>query len=228
MEDIGVNVTDVAVIGIVLLSALLAFLRGLVRETFSVVGWVGALVIAWIGFPYVRPYGIWRYLYEMFESDFLADLAVGVAIFLVAKIALTFLSSAISRQIRESELNALDRTLGFVFGLARGSLIVCLAYLALAWAWPPQEQPNWIRDARVLPLVEYGAQQLVNLLPDDTRGRLNAEGIETPNLGTDETVDKKVVLERLMNPPPAPMPSSAPGYAGDERKALDQLIESVQ
>ncbi len=115
---------------------------GFVREAFSVVGWIGALVIAWIGFPYVRPYGIWLYLHDTFASEFLADLAVGAAIFLVAKIALTFLSSAIANQIRQSELNALDRSLGFVFGLARGSLIVCLAYLALAWAWPPSDQPN--------------------------------------------------------------------------------------
>ncbi len=222
MENLPVNVTDLAVLGIVLVSGLFAFIRGFVREIFSVTGWVGAGFATYFGFPYLRPY-----FDGVVDDKFFADAATGAVIFITSLVALSILSGAIARQIRESQLNALDRSLGFVFGVARGGLIICLAYLALAWALPPSEQPTWIREARVLPLVEFGANQLVGLLPENAQDRF-AGGIAIPKLGADGAIDKKVVLEKLVNPPPPLAPEANPGYKEKERNALDQLIESVR
>ena len=59
MEDIGnlpVNVFDVGVIAVLLVSALLAYARGFVHEVLAVVGWIGAIVATFYGFPYLQPY----------------------------------------------------------------------------------------------------------------------------------------------------------------------------
>ena len=222
MGNVGVNITDLVVIGIVLLSAVFAFVRGFVREIFSVAGWLGAGVATYFGFPYLPPYFI-----GVIDDSFLADVATGATIFITSLVAFSVLSTAIARQIRESQLNALDRSLGFVFGLARGGLVVCLAYLTLAWAFPPTEQPVWIREARVLPLLEFGAKELADLLPENARERI-AGGFDGSKFGADTIMDKNVVLEKLVNPPPASAPQSTPGYKDSERNALDQLIENVR
>ena len=62
---------------------------------------------------------------------------------------------------------ALDRTLGFGFGLARGLILVVIAYLFFTWLVPEDTQPQWIRDARSLPILKQTGAGIVSLLPED-------------------------------------------------------------
>src|SRR3569623_2045897 len=63
----------------------------------------------------------------------------------------------------------LDRSLGLIFGALRGLLIVTIAYLFFAWLVPnPGEQPSWIRDAKLRPLVEQTAATLFTLAPSES------------------------------------------------------------
>ena len=149
MPDFPFTVTDLAIVGVLLISAVLAFARGFVHEVLSMAAWLGAAVAVIFALPYARP--IAR---EFISLPLLADVAAGGVIFIVALLALSLLTRAVSRRVQDSALNAVDRSLGFLFGLLRGAALVCLAYIPVNWLLAPSEQPEWIRDARSRPLVE--------------------------------------------------------------------------
>ena len=121
------DILDIAVVAIVLISGVLALSRDFVREVLSVVAWVGAAIATLYLFRFAQPVARTYITVEL-----VAEIAAGVAIFVVALIALSLISHALSRRIRESALGPLDRSLGLVFGLVRGAAVVALAYMIFA------------------------------------------------------------------------------------------------
>ena len=161
MADFTFTVADVGVLGILMISAVLAFARGLIKETLSVVGWVGAIFAVLYVFPLLQPF-----TRDLIPLDILADAVTGIVIFLAALVSISFVSYAIAKRVRESSLNAIDRSLGFLFGVVRGAVVICIAYLVLVQLVPMSNHPTWIRDARSLPTVELGANLLIKLVPE--------------------------------------------------------------
>ena len=167
MTELPVNATDLVVLGVLLLSGVLALARGFVKEVLGIAGWVGAALAALKLFPYVQPIARKHIPYQL-----AADVLAGAGVFLVVLVALSLISNAISRRVRESDIGALDRSLGFVFGLLRGALVLSLAYLALVQFVPPKDHPDWITGARSLPIVAYGAGLLAAIAPSEIRQSL--------------------------------------------------------
>jgi membrane protein required for colicin V production len=232
METTSINPTDIAVIVILLLSALLAFARGLVREVLSVGAWVGAAFATLYLFPHVLPI-----VQQVVAKDLIAKAVAGIGIFLVALILLSIISHQLSKGVRGSALSAVDRSLGFVFGIARGAVIVCLAYLSVAWVFPPTDQPRWLRDARTMPVIQSGADMLRNLVPDQTRSNA-VSGAQSAASAAMEKTNRAIqeeALRRLSTPKPttasatnadAPAPES--GYKDRDRSDLDRLFETAR
>src|SRR6185312_5747187 len=69
--------------------------------------------------------------------------------------------------VLDSRVGALDRTLGFLFGLARGLVIVVVAFLFFAWLVPEKSQPGWVRDAKSKIVLKGTGDWLISMLPDD-------------------------------------------------------------
>lgn len=164
LNDGAFNSADLVIVGFVLVSGVWAFARGLTRELLGIAGWVGAGAVTIYGFYSVRPYGR-----ALIADETIADIATGIVLFLVALLLLTGLSGALSRSVRESDLGALDRLMGFVFGLARGSALICLGYLLVSYLVPARAVPVWLTAARTFPLIERGANILFALAPRDAR-----------------------------------------------------------
>lgn len=227
MDQLPINATDLIVIGIVVLSGLLAFFRGFVREVLSVGAWVGAAFATLYGFKYVRPYAR-----ELIGVDMIADIVAGAGLFIVALVILSIVSSMLANTVKGSALNAVDRSLGFLFGLARGAVLVCLAYLVLDWAVAEPERPDWIRNAKTMPLIERGANTLMGLVPSEARNSAEAQAEATRRQAEQRL--KQEMYDQLVSPPPkaperkddASQPSS--GYKTDERQNLDRLIQKNQ
>ncbi|MEX1108182.1 MAG: CvpA family protein [Dongiaceae bacterium] len=230
MDDLPVSIVDLALIGVLILSALLAFVRGFVREVLSIGAWIGAIVATIYAFPYAQPY-----VREQIEIALLADAVTGLAIFIVALVILTVISHALSRNVRDSSLGAVDRSLGLLFGLVRGAVLICAAYLAMSWAIPKEEdRPTWILNARSTPLVERGAEFLASLLPaeimqegEDTAGGLRNDAEQLLEAGEAvETLTGTGDTESGSDSDAAATPPS--GYKDAERNDLDRLIESTE
>lgn len=215
---------DAGLVVILIISGLLAFVRGFIQEVLSIGAWIGAIVATIFGLPHVRPFSR-----EFISNTMLADVAAGAAIFLVTLVILWILTRMLSNQVRGSALNALDRSLGFVFGLLRGAVLVCLLFVGVEWLVKPDQQPDWLRNARSLPLVMWGADQLLSLVPTDTQeaaaGAAGAAGDEARKV-----LETHRMLRDIMSPEPKGPPSEnergVDGYSPKERRDMERLIES--
>jgi membrane protein required for colicin V production len=148
------NWVDLAIPGVLLLSALAGFARGLVREVLGIGAWVLALLVAspWGVFPEVLPV-VRRHV----ADPNIADLATFLVIFLPTLLVLWIVARAISGRVQRSALGGLDRTFGLLFGLARGALIVVAAYIVAGLVIPVERWPQPVLQARLLPLAWQGA-----------------------------------------------------------------------
>jgi len=220
------NLLDIIVIAVILLSGLFAFARGFVKEALAVAAWVGAAFAALYGMPQAAPLAE-RYL----PKGPVADAAAALVIFLVALVVLSFATSAVARRVKESSLSAIDRTLGLVFGLVRGLVLVCLIYIALAWALPAgkQPQPSWIAEAKTLPLLASGAERLRALVPAAYRAKAEATADGTRRAA--EQMDEAASAMRALSAPrqPAtPVRDRSGLYSPDDQRDLNRLIQQQQ
>ena len=156
------NWVDLLVLVLIALSGLLAFMRGLVREVLGVGAWVVAAIVAspYGVFPYVQPW-----MRKQFSDPTTADLTAFGVVFLVTLIVLWIVAGALSNLVRGSTLGGLDRTLGLVFGLVRGAVLVAVAYVLVGMAIPIVQWPTPVLDARFLPTVHDGAVWLASQVP---------------------------------------------------------------
>ncbi len=155
---------DLVVLALLAVSALLAFMRGLVREVLGLAAWVGAIFAGVWALPQVRP----RFQAWFGASPWVDPAAFGV-VFVIALILLMLVSRWISALVRASPISGLDRTLGLVFGLIRGAALVILAYIIGQWVVHIDRWPEPVREARTLPLAYQGAVWVAQKLPADFR-----------------------------------------------------------
>ena len=220
------NPIDLGVIAIVVLSAIFAFARGFVREALSIVAWVGA---AFVTFKWFDP--AFLIVDAKLHNPLLSQVVAGAGLFVISLIVLTIVTGYIARLVRISALSPIDRTLGFVFGLARGAFIVCLAYLLLDLV-PTGDRPAWIREAKSAQYLQQGADVLRGFLPEQLKLK-SASAFDDlfPKIDTKAAADAeaKRAMRALATPgtPATPQPATdaqSPNYRPGDRRDLDRLI----
>lgn len=220
------NALDIAIIAVIALSALFAFARGFVREALSIVAWVGAALITLYGFNHT--YGI---VVRFVTTPLLADLIAGAGLFVVSLIVLTILTAYVARFVHSSALSPIDRTLGLIFGLARGVILVSLAYLVVDVSLPQNDQPGWIKEAKSERFLARGADILRNALPESLQVR-SAAAADDAQRAFDRAQDAQRAMRALSNPaapsPANPGQAPAPSYKPGERRDMDRLIENAR
>ena len=232
IENLPINLTDLLVIAVIAISALLAFVRGLVREVLSVAAWAMAVLATFYGLPLAKPF-----LREYISFTLLADVITGVSIFLATLIICSAISHFLSRNVRDSTFGALDRSLGLLFGAARGAVLLSLGYLLMAWAIPEDERPDWITEARSLPLVVAGADWLQSAMPD-TAAEEGAVAVDATKRQIERAAKAEEILSDFVAPRPAlgesgtarnpDVPEEGSGYKDDERNQMDRLFKGAQ
>jgi membrane protein required for colicin V production len=153
---------DLAVIIVILVSGLLALLRGFTREVLAILSWVAAAAAAYYFHPLAVPY-----VKEYVQKENIALAAAAAGVFFVALIVVSLFTVKLSDIILDSKIGALDRTLGFIFGAVRGVLLTVVAFMFYGWLVPDANQPEWVTNARAKPLLQIGGDKLRELLPDD-------------------------------------------------------------
>ena len=161
------NLVDLCVLAVIAVSALLGLSRGVVRELLGLLSWTAAGYGAWLYGPQLMPL-----TQRAIGNPDLADPAAYVIAFVVLLIILSLLSNLVGRLVSLSALGGLDRTLGLLFGLARGALLLIIAYIPLAQMLPPDKWPPQVQEARSLPLIYDGAQWAAAQLPPLYRPRV--------------------------------------------------------
>lgn len=127
----GFTLVDGIVAAVIVVSAILAYSRGFVREAMAIVGWIAAAVVAFIFAPAVQPLVkelpvVGEFLGDSCELSVVAAFA---GVFAVALIVASLFTPLLSSAIQRTALGGLDQGLGFLFGVARGVLLVGVAFL---------------------------------------------------------------------------------------------------
>lgn len=171
---------DFILILVMLVSGILAMIRGFTREVLSILSWAVAAVGTVVLYPRFRDD-----VRGMIQPDLLADGILIAGLFIAILIIVSFITIRLSDIVLDSKVGALDRTLGFAFGLARGLLLVVVGFIFLNWLVQESEQPQWIADARSKPLLQDTGNYIMSLLPEDPERALMERGLPGFDGGTE-------------------------------------------
>ncbi|MGI9333465.1 MAG: CvpA family protein [Gammaproteobacteria bacterium] len=156
---------DYAIIGVIVLSALLSLLRGFLREALSVLGWVVAI---WLAFTYSDR--LEALLINQISVPSLRQAAAFASIFIITLIVTALVNYLIGRLVENTGLSGTDRMLGMLFGAARGALIIGVLVLLAGLTALPRDR--WWRQSVFVPHFERAALEVRDLLPPEIAGRI--------------------------------------------------------
>ncbi len=233
-------VFDVVVLVIILISALIAFLRGVIREILTIIGVVGGLAAAWYGGPILVPHmEKWLGVKEGVEPekllgilpyDILADILAYGSIFIVVVIGLSIVSHVLAEAARSIGLGPVDRTFGVIFGIARGILLLGILYLPFHVVIGQEQKASWFKESKTFFYVEQTSVALAGLLPEATMEKFK-EDAQTIKEGVDtrEKLQQIDLLKSNGAPPEEELPPAeggASGYTDQFRDEMDELFET--
>jgi membrane protein required for colicin V production len=172
------NWVDGVVLAVLVVSALLACLRGLVREVLGLAAWGGAAFVA------VNTGGMLEPFFAQLSSEppVVSALALGSA-FIVALLIFSVVAILIARLVRGSIFGGLDRLLGLFYGIVRGAALVVTAYIVVGLGIHADRWPPPVLHAASLPLAYDGASWVIRMLPEEYRPQLQAPPDAQPNAG---------------------------------------------
>jgi membrane protein required for colicin V production len=130
-----ITLLDIILLAVMLVSGLLAMIRGFMREILSIGAWGVAALVTLYSYSRLLPMAK-----QYFSSDMVAAAATAGGVFLGTLLVVSIITARISDMVLDSRVGALDRTLGFLFGLGRGLIIVVVAFLFFAWLVPDRRQ----------------------------------------------------------------------------------------
>ena len=157
-----VTLLDILLLVVMLISGLLAMIRGFMREVLSIAAWGIAAIATLYGYSRILP-TVKTYV----TSDIVAAAVTIIGVFLITLLVISIITVRISDMILDSRVGALDRTMGFLFGLGRGLIIMVVAFLFFAWLVPDRSQPEWVKSAKSKVVLQSTGEWLMSMLPED-------------------------------------------------------------
>lgn len=167
----GFTLIDGIVAAVIILSAILAYSRGFVRESLAILGWIGAAILAFLFAGQMRPLiAQVPYLNEVLGDSCELGIIAGFAVvFALALVLFSIITPLFSSVVQRSALGGIDQGMGFLFGVARGILLVAVAFIVY----------DRVMTTEPVPMVENSrsAQIFANLrtsvneqIPEDAPG----------------------------------------------------------
>lgn len=216
------NAIDIGILSILALSALIGILRGFTREFFGIAGWAGAFFVTIWGVPFLQPY-----VYKWVGNSLLADIISALGLFIFSFVTFMTFIRAMSNRVKGSILVSLDRSLGLLFGIMRGSAIVIFLFFMSNFLWKPDHRPLFLLSAKSYPLLLKSAEAILLFFP---KGLVSIEffksKVETSNTFLQ---NPEKLMEALSQPKPKENEKNkADGYHTQHRHSMDRLIQNYK
>lgn len=229
----NLNNLDIVILTIVVISALIALNRGLIKEVLSIVGWVLSTMVIVYALPVCLPFAK-----KFIDNGIIAGIATSLALFVIFFVIWIYTTSNIIGKLRTSKLNGLDRFLGLFFGIMRAFLLIVLFNIMVSWIIPNDKQPEILEKSKYYNLAGSFAKPLENMIPQETLKLIKDQTIPFSQNTNDDESDKNdeeessELFEKLAQPKikksiKEDFSEEAKGYKENEREDLDRLIESV-
>jgi membrane protein required for colicin V production len=208
---------DISLIGLIILFGVMGFITGFTGKVLSFLSWAIAIGISIFVFPHLQPY-----VRVHIENNLVADLATGGIIFLLCLIICMWISRTLAESVKKSKLGSIDRNLGALLGLGIGILILSFGLLTTRFFLAQETYTSTTEHSKIIPWLEICAHHLNTVLP---KAMTFSSDLNFPSqtLGVGMIEDAAEKLATLK-----PKLAIEQGYAPDQRKALNQLIESVK
>ncbi len=190
---------------ILVVSAIIGFVRGATREVLTVLAFVLAVLISIFALRFTGP--IFR---QSIETSWLADALAIIVVFIAAFILIRLIGYALTRRIHSTHaLGTLDRLIGVGFGIVRALVLLGVFYMVFNAATPPERVPAWIKDATLYPLASNSAKALMAVAPQGSAmaGRVVNQAVRD---GASESKEQA---------------GKGPGYDQQSREEVDALVE---
>ena len=169
----NISAFDLIVFLIVVYSMAQCTAKGFMRSLFSFSKWLLALIITIILVPKLNPW-----VQDYVESKFIADIGLGVFIYIVSLFVIINIGKAIGRTVTWSGFGSVDKTFGLIFGIFKGYVICVCIFALLNWFYPHGKWPIETKDSYTFPLVFSGSKFLIKEFPnsedylDDTKNKI--------------------------------------------------------
>ena len=231
-------ILDIIIIVVLIASAVIAFFRGFIKEVLTIVGLGGAAFGAFLfgasaiplfeGFI-LNPNDEDYKFFDLVPDDIVALLAAYAAVFVVIFLILAVVGHYLSKGAAAIGLGPVDRSLGIIFGLVRGIVLVAVLYLPFSLIMTQDEMPAFVKESKLIPIIDKSVDWVVETagIERPLADEENEEGSETADKGklSRDMIDK--VREEYIGTEPAREQEfkSNDGYQDGERDALEELIQ---
>ena len=232
-------IVDIVVLAVLLISAVIAFLRGFIREVLTIMGILGGLIAASLGGVHLSIYiQEWIGIEESTNPDLLfgilphalvADSLAYGGIFIVVIIILSILSHILAEAVQNMGLGAIDRTFGVIFGIIRGVVLLGVLYLPVYLLVSDDAKTTWFEGSKTHIYLEKSSSVLSSFLPSKTVEKLytDTQKIEEA-LGARKKLQDINVLRKEEEKEQKHKKDST-GYSDEFREEMDDLFkEKIQ
>ncbi|WP_075501847.1 CvpA family protein [Candidatus Pelagibacter communis] len=167
------SIIDLIYLGITFLSLIKCYKKGFVLSILSMLKWLLAFIITLIIFPRTKPY-----LEDIIDNEYVLDLVLGVAIFVIVIFLVLMVSKGISRAVRYTGIGSLDTVFGFFFGFLRAYIISVCVFSGIHIVYNYNKWPINVDKSYVFPYLEKGSNYLLKEFPDEKTYQHSKEKIE--------------------------------------------------
>ena len=235
-------IIDLIVSAVILVSAIIAFLRGFIRETLTILGTIGGLVAAYFGGPLLSPIvqgwlGVKEgeedpaRLFDLIPYTVIGDALAYGGIFIVVVILLSVLSHFLAESAKSLGLGAVDRTFGVAFGIVRGVVLLGLLYMPVHLFVSKEEREVWFKGTHSFFYLEITAGYLSHFLPEDTEEEIKEKAEELGNdanqaKGLQDKLKDIDLLQKDKQDDTPPFEEKK-GYTPEFREKMDELFQEA-
>ena len=236
---------DYVYIVVLLASTVWATIRGGVYETIATLSWVAAAIAARFASPWLD--GVFQTWFKLQDSTVVTLVASYFLVFFVILLLVGFVNQKLRDKIQESMMNVTDHTLGVIFGIIRGIVVMGIVYWIAVWYYSDiPRMPDWIANARTRPIMQLTAVKLDDwfvpggenkLLARDVAGTKQADEIYknliNPAVATVSDIKSgeprtKTEPKTDTKPSPTVKPDNDTGYKSSERTALENQLLQIE
>ena len=222
LNNLNINTFDIILLISILVSIIIGYSRGFIRESLSIFNWLFA---SWFAFKYYSKLKI--IMLEFISTEILADALSFCLIFITIILTITVISNFISKNIKKSLLGPIDKILGMFFGLIRAvTLILVLVIAGNQTIWKNKTIPSLLYEANSYRMIILGITYLEKIFPNEILS-FDYESIDIKKLNLNNIIDKNKLFEE----PPIKKNNEKDGaYTPAEREQMDRLnnIETIE
>ena len=167
------SIIDLIYLIITIWSLVSCYRKGFILSILSMAKWLLAYVITLILFPRIKPY-----VKDIVDNEYILDVSLGIAIFIVVIFLVLLVNKGISKAIRYTGIGGLDTTFGFFFGFIKAYIISVCIFSGIHIVYNYDKWPINIDKSYAFPYLEKGSNYLIKEFPNEKTYKESREKIE--------------------------------------------------